>query len=274
MQYSNFSYDEHIDRQFRITAHKKSFSGNTGIHFHEFFEIELILSGDGSCMINGTQYPLSSGALYILTPADFHFLRGDTKLQLYNIMFDESMISEELAYKLFNKRDNRFVVFDETELNDISGIIELIIRERNNSDDFSDDIIKSFLSALINIILRKLGTEKQETQSENDVSSALRYIYTHLRFDPSLAEVAKYCGYSTNYFGKRFHEFTGKKYKTFINEMKLSMAKRMLMMDNITVQEISNECGFSSVSNFYRVFKENVGIAPKNYRKSEVCDEE
>ncbi len=269
MEYKNFSYEEHIDSKFHITAHKKNFMGNTGVHFHQFFEIEIILSGEGSCMINGTQYALSSGSMYILTPADFHFLCGDTKLELYNIMFDETMIDKELISQLFEKQDKKFLVLKNDILHEIKVLVEMIVRERNTVDEYSENIIKNLLSAVINIILREMDFEQKGEETDNKISDALRYIYANLRSDPTLSQVAKYCGYSVNYFGKMFYEATGKQYKAFINEMKLNMAKRMLRLDNVTVQEVASECGFSSISNFYRVFKQIVGVSPNIYRKRE-----
>lgn len=270
MKYKNFSYDEHISREFNITAHKKCFSGNTGVHFHEFFEIEIILGGDGACMLNGTENQLKRGNAYILTPADFHYLKATPKLELYNIMFDESLVDRELITALFEFTGNKCFSFSSEELSEISFLTEILIRERNENKLKNRKVISNTLELLLIAIIRRLGITKSNNENgSTDINYALRYIYAHLKENPSLNKVATLCNYSPNYFGKLFYEHTGEKYVDFLNYLKLSRAKKLLTLSNMTVNEIAFECGFTSISNFYRVFKEKEGCSPLSLRNKE-----
>jgi len=38
------------------------------LHWHDYFEIEIVLDGTGTHQYNGTNYPLSEGCAYLLTP--------------------------------------------------------------------------------------------------------------------------------------------------------------------------------------------------------------
>ena len=46
------------------------------------------------------------------------------------------------------------------------------------------------------------------------------------------------------------------------------MAKNMLLSENLSVTDVSLHCGFSSVSYFSRVFKDEFGISPLKYKKN------
>ncbi len=269
MKYQNFTYKDHINKEHHISAQKKKYGGNTGIHFHEFFEIEIAIDGTGACMINGNEYAMKRGTGYILTPADFHYLSGKENLMLYNVMFDESIVNKQLLVKLFENEKNRYFSFDENEIKEITFLCEALIKERNEEKEYVSFAVTNLLELIIIFILRKIGSnESKNGRNSLVMNNVLRYIYTHLRENPTLAQMAAMCNYSPNYFSRLFRENTGKKYTDFLNSLKINTAKRLLSSSEISVKEIAQECGYSSVSNFYRVFKEETGIAPLNFRRS------
>ena len=85
----------------------------TLLHWHDHYEMEIVLDGNGTYSVNGEQYPLKRGSVYFVTPVDFHQVRGN--LTLYNIAFDESLLSGE-AMKLLIGGDFATVVhYDDEE---------------------------------------------------------------------------------------------------------------------------------------------------------------
>src|SRR5690348_9807471 len=70
------------------------------VHWHEFYEISLILAGEGSHICNGFRYELGPGSIFLLTPADFHGLtpRPGSIFEIYNIIFSEEFLEEELRH--------------------------------------------------------------------------------------------------------------------------------------------------------------------------------
>ena len=146
---------------------------------------------------------------------------------------------------------------------------EALIKERNEEKEHVSFAVTNLLELIIIFILRKIGSnESKKGRNSLVMNNVLRYIYTHLRENPTLAQMAAMCNYSSNYFSRLFRENTGKKYTDFLNSLKINTAKRLLSSSEISVKEIAQECGYSSVSNFYRVFKEETGIAPLNFRRS------
>ena len=72
---------------------------------------------------------------------------------------------------------------------------------------------------------------------------------------------------SKYHFCRRFRNAVGTTVMDYILRTRIMMAKDMLDNENMTVTEISNKCGFSSLSYFSRVFKEKTGKTPVEYRK-------
>jgi YesN/AraC family two-component response regulator len=148
-------------------------------------------------------------------------------------------------------------------------LCEALIKERNEENEYNSFAVNNLLELIIIYILRKIGkSENKGNRTSLVINNVLRYIYTHLRENPTLAQMAEMCNYSPNYFSRLFKDTTGKKYTDFLNSLKINTAKRLLSSSDISVKEIAQECGYSSVSNFYRVFKEETGIAPLTFRRS------
>ncbi len=59
----------------------------TPLHTHNFYELELIVSGSGANWINGVSAPLSPGLLYLLSPGDMHRIDSSGPLYLIHIGF-------------------------------------------------------------------------------------------------------------------------------------------------------------------------------------------
>src|SRR5260370_38982610 len=67
--------------------------------------MHLILAGEGTHVLNGAVYPLTRGSFFLLTPADFHALesRPGAPLEIFNIIFSDDALTEELQQLLFGE---------------------------------------------------------------------------------------------------------------------------------------------------------------------------
>ena len=73
-----------------IAASIKPLTRFHATHWHEFYEIEYVLSGEGDYCIDGKHYPMGAGMLFFMTPLNFHSV--DTKdCRVVNVMFSERL---------------------------------------------------------------------------------------------------------------------------------------------------------------------------------------
>ena len=107
-------------------------------------------------------------------------------------------------------------------------------------------------------------------KNERPIQTALLYIHMHFRENPTLSQVAKIAHYNTSHFSSTFHKELGTTYCNYLNMLKISYAKELLISTNLKISDIGNECGFTSHSNFLRLFKENSGLSPMQFRKQAV----
>jgi len=63
---------------------------------------------------------------------------------------------------------------------------------------------------------------------------------------------------------------TGRNCRDIIQETKLQYAMELLDNSELSIYHIAEECGYSSPSHFFRVFREKYGITPNEYRVNKV----
>ena len=93
------------------------------------------------------------------------------------------------------------------------------------------------------------------------------YIKNNLTADDlSQAAMAEKAGISKDYFSRIFRSVTGTNYSRWLNTVRLEKATELLADKTLTLTEIAMLSGFQSISSFNRVFHEEKGMAPGEYR--------
>lgn len=235
------------------------------LHWHEFIEVELVLDGEGCQTRNGKDENLSAGSLTVLLPTDFHCVTPGKDLHLITLSIDDRLLSEEILAALMGEGDLFFTLSPEHTA-EIAALLGLM-----NSESTAGVSNKRYLKHLIFCLFLKIlqFTPKKATTSAKlsaPLQSALIFLKMHFRENPSLADAAKIAHYTPSHFSAEFHREMGVTYSAYLNELKLSFAKELLLTTDAKITEVCFESGFTSHSNFLRLFKEDTGLSPKEYR--------
>lgn len=99
------------------------------------------------------------------------------------------------------------------------------------------------------------------------VHECMNYIQENLLQDFSLEDLAKSIGYTEYYLTKKFFKETGVRLTDYIKNARIEHAKIWLMTTSKSIREISDQMNFSSRNYFTKVFRENVGMTPAEYRE-------
>lgn len=83
-----------------------------------------------------------------------------------------------------------------------------------------------------------------------------------------LAQLADIAGMSPSAFSRFFKMHTGRNLSDYIIDIRLGFAARMLVDTNMSISEISFDCGFNNLSNFNRIFKRKKGCSPSEFREN------
>ena len=154
-------------------------------------------------------------------------------------------------------------------------LIQQMLREQERMDAYSQDMILSYLSALVLTILRNANAPETKLKASNSVHSeneiirrAQQYISTHIREKLSVPLVASMVDVSPSYLTALFHKNLQISPGEYIRRIKLQESKQMIREDNLNFTEIAAALQYSTVHHFSRQFKEKFGITPTEYAKS------
>lgn len=87
--------------------------------------------------------------------------------------------------------------------------------------------------------------------------------------DLSVDLLSSELGYSTRQFYRKLKPITEKSPADIIKEYRLTVAERLLLTKNFTIEEIMDKTGFSNRGTFYKLFAQRFGMPPRQYREEQ-----
>ena len=243
-----------------ISASRKHFCGCANTHVHEFFEIEYVISGSGSCLIDGCTYDMEAGTLFLLTPANTHTVR-DADAELINVMFrcDHALPSLALP-TLYAPISPRFSLAATDRPLVLALLSELVAMHSDNLE---------YAQTLLSCLLQKLSfyPQKDETAPLPYIQRAYLYMTEHFKNGITLESTAAHLGLSSTYLSELFAQQTGISFKTYLDRIRFSHARNLLAFTDMPICAIPAHCGFGDYANFSRRFKSLLGMTPGDYRQ-------
>lgn len=234
------------------------------LHGHDYYELELIVSGSGRQWVNNVCVPLQKGSLYLVTPSDIHRVEADETLYIISIHFLPE-IAEQM--ELSEVQDAWAMVLDDEEFNLFSTLAFSIIREKSRDVPYH---VHQMLSVTMMLMVRLLrgGTKYASAPASQHMQQVLRYIHENYN-NPNLRlkDAAEVGGLSTCHFSTTFRNVVGCGFSEYLLSYRLRRASMLLADLNISVTEVAYEVGFSTLSHFFRVFRDAYGCTPKQYRQ-------
>ena len=97
------------------------------------------------------------------------------------------------------------------------------------------------------------------------IKNAREFIDSNFSKDISLEDVADYVFLSASYFSRLFKSVTGKNFRDYLIDLRMSKAIELLKENKYKIYEISKLVGYTSSNYFNRVFKLYTGYTPKDY---------
>lgn len=250
----------------RHVAVEKHISLDYPLHWHNYFEIEIIIDGTGSYIFNGTTYSISKGDVYLLTPVDFHEIKASSPVELINISFDEMWLSENMRTFLYTTDFTKPRRFDIHDYERLLMAAELLRHECEADAPCINQLLEYLLSRFVQCeILRSESVANQLHLS--GIKKAVAYIELHFREKVTLQQISAMSGYNPTYFSELFRKLTGETFIERLTSLRINYAKALLT-SGLSVTDACFESGFGSLSNFLAVFKAKCGMSPSEYRKN------
>ena len=263
---------------FEINFYRDKDLRTVSMHSHDFYELYFFMQGSVGYIVENGHYKLEAGDILLISPTNLHqmdisgtpvyeriVLWLNTKY-LFQLSTQNTDLS--LCFKISSKHKNHLLrdpILAETLKSYLLNLYTL-----SKSDKYGDDIsceiyIKAILLNLSKY-LKSAKYENTEIESNDIVRKVTDFVNAHLNQSLNLDMLAKEVFISKYYLAHLFKEETGITLYQYIIKKRLILSKRYIEQ-KLPITEVYSKCGFTDYSNFFRAFKQEYDITPKQYFK-------
>ncbi|MCL6458869.1 MAG: AraC family transcriptional regulator [Gorillibacterium sp.] len=257
-------------------------------HRHDYLEFSYVIEGHGSESINGIKHPMQPGTFTLVMPYQFHEIHSepDSPLKLFNCNFGIHLYSPSepmpgIDWHSAEARIPSYIqVNDPEEQCRFQTILEELQSEYMGTEPWRHSLIKSKLTEVLirfdrlrmnmqlNSNLQERADVHYKMKHKESVWKVIQYIHTHYREDVTLSGLAERFGFSIPYLSEMFKRDVGQNFVTLVHDVRIRQACALLISTEMSVLDIALETGYGSYNTFARIFRENKGMTPASFRKS------
>ena len=259
---------------------------STEFHFHKECQMVYVVESEGKRIIGDSVETFQSDELIFLGSDIPHVWHNDkryfeqdqkvTYARSIALFFHPEKLLGLLSHfgsvkklELLLKRSQRGMKFS----GETKEILKQLLFEMSSQEGLSR------LMTLLKV-LQLLSTTKEykllasncyintyQARDNDRIDKVFRYVFSNFAGDIKLEEAAALASMNKQAFCRFFKKCTQKTFVQFVNEIRISHACKLLADSKSSIGGAAYDCGFNSLSNFNRFFKEIKGTTPKQYSK-------
>ncbi len=251
-----------VEREKYNHLYYKEYTNDKGLcHFHSQIELYFIDDGEMEVIVNDKRRLLTKGQMSVALSYDAHAYKTPEYSKSSTFIVPTYMCADFIESIKGKQTSYPFILNTET-VKKIKDCIKEI-----NRPDINPISLSGYIHIILGHILDSLGFEEAQKSIDTDFASQLLlYINENFTADISLKSLSQVFGYSESYISRFFKDNFNTGFNQYINLLKLKKALLLMSKNKYSVTYCAFESGFSSMRTFYRVFYNEFGCTPKQYK--------
>lgn len=244
-------------------------------HIHtDLFELTVVTEGAGTVTTNGVPTEVKNGDIYLSMPCDIHKIESDgenpLKYDFWAFRVKDNEFKGEIDRIAEEYRSPEMRLFQDEH---IRRLIATAIAEFVAPNMYSDGLLNSVFRQILIYLIRDFQKTPHKKYPDNATSAEIlcfklmNYIDTHIYTMKNLSELCGVTDYSYGYLSALFKKTTSVTLYDYYNKKRADAACLLLKENKLTVTEISETLGYSSLYAFSKAFRNQFDVSPKLYRK-------
>ena len=235
-------------------------------HTHNHLELFYIVGGKGQFLIQDQLYPVNPNNLVVINPNVTH-----TEVSLNAQPLEYIVLGIEGIELATNESSNgQFNILDHFESVEISSCLRNILREMEQKNTGYEDVCQAYMEILIIRLMRNIAlavpTESQVVSGNRQCASVKRYIDLHFKEALTLEQLAEDAHMNKYYLSHAFKREYGISPINYMITKRIEESKYLLAETDLSMSQIAQLLGFSSLSYFSQVFRRTQSVSPMEYR--------
>ncbi len=257
---------------------------NTPYHSHSFLEFSYIARGSAIHFFQNQSIPVKEGDYFAVNYKEIHkFSPHKTDdFQVINILFKPEFLDVSLKgcrgfqdivaitninCNYFNLQATPTSIIYHDGSGEIRALFEKMLSEYKQKRVKYQEILRCYLTELIIATLREIYQTGNEAEyADHTINTILDYINANLAEDIKLKTIGEKLGYHPSYLSTVFSQRLGIPFSKYLQNLRIQKACDLLANSNKSIEEISQECGYSNTKFFRSIFKAKLQMSPSVFR--------
>ena len=237
-------------------------------HTHNHVELFFIVGGKGQFLIEDQAYAVNTNDLVIINPNVTH-----TEVSLSAQPLEYIVLGiEGIELATGANSDGQFCILDHFESAEFSSCLRNILRETELEQPGYEDVCQAYMEILIIRLMRNTAlsvpTEPQTITGNRQCAAVRRYIDLHFKEPLTLEQLAEEAHMNKYYLAHAFKREYGVSPISYMISRRVEESKYLLAETDLSMSQIAQLLGFSSLSYFSQVFRRTQSLTPMEYRQS------
>jgi AraC-like DNA-binding protein/mannose-6-phosphate isomerase-like protein (cupin superfamily) len=250
-------------------------------HYHPEYELTYIIESSGKRFVGDHVTNFEAGDLVLIGPNLPHFWRNDDDrldeppaeaiVVQFQPSFDEMLLAafpESKPVRQLLHRAHHGLCF----CPEMTARVAARLRNLPEQDGMVQvlsllGILNDLATDQDSVLLASDSYQLSVSEAETErMKRVLEYVLKHFREEIRIDQIASVAGMAPAAFCRYFRKRTNKSFVEYLNELRISHARKLLSYDDLSVGQVGLECGFNNISHFHRLFKQQTGTTPLRYQ--------
>ena len=261
--------------KFEVFHYREPSPNGVEVHHHDFYEVYYLIGGNVEYWVDGRIIRMEPGDLLLIHPLELHrpMVKSGNLYERFVLWINRDYLQsmEGQLDSCFNYAQPAYTHLlrpAHSERTVLMTLLSEMVRE-SYSRDFGNRTSAYGLFLQFMVQLNRLALQTQPREESEPMSSLVRnvmhYILQNLGEDLSLERIAKQFYISKYHLSHAFSREVGVSLYRYITLRRLLMARELLSAGE-SAKQVCRVCGFSDYTSFYRAFKSEYGISPKQLK--------
>ncbi|MCA0758101.1 AraC family transcriptional regulator [Paenibacillus sp. N4] len=250
-------------------------------HYHDYYEIYYLLSGQRVYFIRDRSYSVEQGDLVFIDKHELHktIQAGDAAHERIILHFPDSFVrslSADAADFLLSpfRHQSRVIRLPRQEQLAVEQAVRRLLGEIGKQPAGYELAVRHQAGEILLTTARFLQQHEpvplhHSTPMHAKVSEIIRYINANFAEPLRLQAISEQFFVSPYYLSHMFKKTTGFTYSDYITLTRVKEAQRLLRETGLSISDIAAAAGFDNFSHFGKTFKKITHLSPRDYRKQQ-----
>ena len=266
---STFEPDYTDENAMVLIQHTEIFKPTANTHYHDYYEIILVESGDAIHDINGTRTVVCTGTLALIRPEDHHCVYSykSGSYLMYNIRYTPETFLRAAAFAGMDPALLTAPALPVSVRLSTDQLARYAARLHELADMPPSALRGAFIRRyMLEVILELVSARNVPGTMPAWMSSLLSRLddVRHVE-ELDVPGLARMAGMSPEHLSRSFRRYLGVTPSKYLNFLRMRLAARLIEEGLDDIMEISLRCGYNNLSWFYRNFREFYRKSPGEY---------